>query len=262
MAIDTKTLIQLRQLTGAGVTDCQEALVQSHGDIDGAIEILRKKGTLKAATKAEREAREGIIDAAVSADHSHGVLLQIHCETDFVAKNSIFIDFVKNISDRSLAEFQDPQQLFTAESQSIILQTGENIVFGQAAKLSGGYIDSYIHPNRKVAVLVQFKKKVDQELGRDIAMHIAAVNPAYLSSQDIPAEILQKEREIYRALLRNEKKPDEMAEKIIQGKIKKFHDENCLLNQSFIKAEDMTVEKLLEQKHAAVTKFVRFQIAA
>jgi elongation factor Ts len=262
MSFDTKALVRLRQLTGAGVVDCQDALEQSQGDIEGAIEILRKRGTLKAAKKAERETREGVIDVALASDQSAGIIVQIHCETDFVAKNDSFIEFVQTIARTALSKNQGTQALFDANKESVILKTGENIVFGRAEKLTGGYLASYLHPNRKVGVLVQFEKTVAAELARDIAMHIAASNPSFLTPEEIPAEVVEKEKEIYLTQLKAEKKPVAIAEKIVIGKLQKYYEENCLLLQPFIKDEGLKVEKLLAQAgQAKILKFIRYQLA-
>lgn len=259
----TKNIIELRKITGAGVSDCLEALENSHGDIKKAITYLRKKGALKAEKKAERETREGIIETAISEDSTCGSIVRVHCESDFVSKNSEFIQFVKNIAKLGLEK--NPEKEFLKLKDKIILKIGENIIFGKSGKLTGAYVSSYIHPNKKIGCLVSFNNIIDTETAHDIAMHIAAANPSSLSKNGVPKNIIERELEIYKVQLKKEKKPENLIDKIAVQKLEKFFKENCLLLQSFIKDETVTVEKYLEKKSGGnvnISGFIRFSIAS
>lgn len=261
MGIDTKILLQLRRITGAGMSDCQSALEESNNDIDKAIEILRKKGAVKAAKKADREAHEGVIEITRSSDKKTGSMVQIHCESDFVAKNNEFITFVKNLADHGLND--SAEQKFTSEKEQLILKIGENIIFGREERVRGDFVESYLHANKKVGCLVAFNKTIDEEVAHDIAMHIAATNPYYINKDEVPQEVIEKEKEIYKEQLKAEKKPENIVEKITQGKLQKFYVENCLNLQAFIKDDSMSVDNYLQSKagkDAKVTKFIRFNI--
>lgn len=262
MTVDTKTLLQLRKITGAGMNDCQEALELSNNDIDKAIDVLRKKGTLKAAKKADRETKEGIIAIEISKDNKAGSMVTVHCESDFVAKNTDFIEFVKNLAHSALT--QDAQKEFNNKKESLILKIGENITLGSSKNVEGDYVEGYIHANKKVGVLVSFNGKVEKELAHDIAIHIAASNPSYTDKKDVPGEVIDKELEMYREQLNNEKKTSAIIEKILEGKLQKFFEENCLLLQPFVKDDKKTVKKYIEEhsaeKKIEVLSFTRFYI--
>ncbi|MFH1226261.1 MAG: translation elongation factor Ts, partial [bacterium] len=252
-----KTISQLRFQTGAGVGECSQALKEANGDIDRAIEVLRKKGSAKAAKKAERATKEGIIAIKVADDHQSGSLAAINCETDFVAKNSDFIAFVNN-----LIQGANPEEEFKAKKEELILKIGENLTFGIAQTLKGAYVAGYLHANKKLAALVSFNKEVLPELAYDIAMHITASNPLYLQPADVPTAETDKEKEIYREQLKAENKPEAIREKIIAGKLEKYYEEVCLLNQRFIKDDSLTIQQLLSKigQDIKIEKFVRHQI--
>lgn len=246
---------KLRELTGAGMMECKNSLDESGGDIDKAIEVLRKKGALKAAKKAQREAKEGSVDIAISSDHKNGSIVQVNCETDFVARNPGFVSFVKELAEAGLRN--GAREEFEKKKDDLVLKLGENITFGNAEVLTGGYVAGYLHSNKKVASLVVFNKEVNEEIAHEVAMQIVAASPVYIKCEDVPAEVLEHEKEIYREQLKNEGKPENMIEKILFGKLAKFYEEVCLLKQPFIKEEKKRVEQLLPEG-AEVTKFVRF----
>lgn len=255
--IDVKTISQLRSQTGAGMMECQQALTESNGDITQAVEILRKKGAIKAAKKAERATKEGTIAINVSSDHKKATLVAVNCETDFVAKNSDFSSFVDE-----LATKEDAQAEFNSHKEELVLKIGENLTFGTAETLSAEYVTGYLHANKKAASLVAFNKAMPEELAYDIAMHIVAANPLYLKPEDVLEADLSKEKEVYGEQLKNEGKPEAVWEKIITGKLNKFYEETCLLNQRFIKDEDKTISQLLKEagEGIEIIKFVRYQI--
>lgn len=264
MAIDTKIILELRKITGAGVNDCQQALAESGNDIEKAMEILRKKGASKVAKKAERVTNEGAIGIGCSDDKTIGVMVQLNCETDFVALNKEFISQVDGMVQKALKNI-DIEKEFEETKKDLVLKIGENIILGNFKKIQGKYISSYLHANKKVGVLVEFNRSVEEEFGHDIAMHIAATNPNYVKPEDVPADVLEKEKEIYREQMKNEKKPEAIVEKILIGKIQKYYEEACLYNQKFIKDDSVTVKKYIESKSAKnepveVLSFVRFQI--
>ena len=264
MAIDTKTILELRKITGAGVNDCQQALEESGNDIEKAMEILRKKGASKVAKKAERVTKEGVIGIGVSDDKTIGVMVQLNCETDFVARNNEYIAHVDGMVKKALENI-DVEKEFEETKKDLVLKIGENIILGNFKKIQGKYISSYLHANKKVGVLVEFNRSVDEEFAHDIAMHIAAANPNYVKPEDVPAEVLEKEKEIYREQLNYEKKPEAIIEKILMGKIQKYYEEACLYNQKFIKDDAIIVKKIIESKSnihepLEVLSFTRFQI--
>lgn len=262
MSVEIKILLTLRKITGAGISDCQMALEEGDNDIDKAIEILRKKGTLKAAKKAERETKEGTIAQAFSGDKKTGVMVQINCESDFVAKNNEFIEYAKTIAEAGL--MNNAQNEFERTKEGLVLKIGENITFGKSVKIEGKYVSGYMHPNRKIGVLTSFSHAPSPEVASDISMHIAASNPSYIRPQDVEKNIIDKEKEIYRHQLQNEKKPEDIIEKIISGKLQNFYKENCLLLQEFIKDEHITIEQYLKKGNAGipleVTRFIRFSM--
>ncbi|MFH1173230.1 MAG: translation elongation factor Ts [bacterium] len=255
--IDTKTISQLRAQTGAGMMECQQALTEANGDINQAVEVLRKKGAIKAAKKADRATKEGVIAIKIAPDHKQGTLVAINCETDFVAKNSDFSSFVSE-----LATKEDAEAEFNSRKEDLILKIGENLTFGTAQTLAAEYVTGYLHANKQAASLVAFNKALPETLAYDIAMQIVAGQPLYLQPADVPADVLAKEKEVYAEQLKNEGKPEAVWEKIIVGKLNKYYEDTCLLNQRFIKDEEKTITQLLKAAGDDVTivKFVRYQI--
>lgn len=276
MAITAAQINELRKATGAGMLDCKKALEQSDGDFEKSVDFLRTKGLAAAAKKSGRAATEGMVSAFVSDDLKSGVLLEINSETDFVAKNEIFQAFVANIGRHVLANspadraamleqpYQgDPSknvQAYLNESISVI---GENIQIRRFAKfdVSGnGCIGSYIHAGGKIGVLVQVEspavsdsnREAIQTLVKDIAMHSAAAAPRYVSRDQVPAEELEREKDIYRAKAKESGKPDAIIEKIIVGQLNKFYGDVCLNEQVYVKDTDKTIPQVLKEAGTAI----------
>ena len=278
---------ELRKKTNAGMMDCKKALTETNGDLEAAVDYLRKKGIAKAAGKADREASEGIIAARLSDDGKSGILIEVNCETDFVSRNENFVTFVNTIADtlagsdaKTLAEaLQVNVGDLTVEDfiKAKVIELGENMQlrkFERFEMADNGAIAQYIHMGGKVGVLVEVSadqggtaaKEEFQSMIKDITLHIAAANPKGLSREDIPADVVEKEKEVFRGQLANEAKPKpaEIIEKIIEGKIGKYFAESCLLEQAFVKDPDTTVGKLVETTGKqvgdtlVVRRFVRF----
>ncbi len=274
MSITATMVKELRERTGSGMMECKKALVETNGDIEAAIELLRKSGQAKADKKAGRAAAEGKILVRTAADGSHAVMVEVNCETDFVTKRDEFSAFADAVADRALASGVESldgllEQPFhdgagtsvEAARKDLIAQIGENIEVRRMVRFAsaGGPLASYVHSNQKIGVMVELEGG-DAELGRDIAMHAAATNPLCVSVDDVPAETLDKEREIFRAQAAESGKPDNIIEKIVEGRVRKYLSEVTLLGQAFVKDPDTTVDKLLAGKGAKVTRLQRFQV--
>jgi elongation factor Ts len=273
MAITASLVKELRERTGSGMMECKKALVETGGDIDAAIELMRKSGQAKAAKKAGRIAAEGIVAIGISGDGGRAALVEVNCETDFVAKDGNFTAFVDAVTDRVLngaaenteALLSGPLQEGGSETvnqarEALIAKIGENVNVRRFARLdaAGGNLYSYSHSGR-IGVLVGMQGG-DAALGKDIAMHVAASNPVCVSEDDVPAEMLAKEREIFKAQAAESGKPDNIIEKIVGGRVRKYLAEITLLGQPFIKDPDVTVEKLLTAQDAKVMGFQRFEV--
>jgi len=244
---------KLRKMTGAGMLDCKNALVEADGDFEKAIEILRKKGQKVAAKRADRESSEGVVVAALNDDRTKGVLISLNCETDFVAKNADFIKLAETLGQIALQYdnkddfLQAPYDDKITVAEKVTEQTGvigEKIEIGAFEPLEGAYLGSYIHSNKKIGTLVAFNKAPEgiETVAHDVAMQVAAMNPIAVDEPGVPQEIIDKELEIAKEQLRNEGKPENMLDKIAQGKLKKFFKENTLVNQAFIKDNKKTVK--------------------
>ncbi len=259
MAFTAQDVKTLREKTGCGMMDCKKALTQADGNMDAAIDILREQGLAKQAKKASRIAAEGVAYAATNADATVGVVVEINSETDFVAKNDDFMSFVKTVADTIieknpadvdalLAEKAAGSDMTVAELlQEKVLTIGENIKIRRFARYEGA-VATYIHAGGKIGVMVNFETDVAgkegfAEYGKDIAMQIAAVNPSYLQKSDVPDEVIEHEKAIMTEQVINEGKPEAIAQKIVLGKIGKYYEENCLVNQAFVKDNKMTVEQ-------------------
>lgn len=259
MAFTAQDVKTLREKTGCGMMDCKKALTQADGNMDAAIDILREQGLAKQAKKASRIAAEGVAYAATNADATVGVVVEINSETDFVAKNDDFMSFVKTVADTIieknpadvdalLAEKAAGSDMTVAELlQEKVLTIGENIKIRRFARYEGA-VATYIHAGGKIGVMVNFETDVAgkegfTEYGKDIAMQIAAVNPSYLQKSDVPDEVIEHEKAIMTEQVINEGKPEAIAQKIVLGKIGKYYEENCLVNQAFVKDNKMTVEQ-------------------
>ncbi|QFY89072.1 elongation factor Ts [Magnetovirga frankeli] len=273
MAITAALVKELRERTGAGMMECKKALVETDGDIELAIENMRKSGQAKAAKKAGRVAAEGVIVIQQSADNRQGCMVEVNCETDFVAKDENFVSFAEAVAERVMgSDVADVETLMalllrdgeggTVEEarQALISKIGENMGVRRFARFSAssGELASYAHGVR-IGVMVELAGG-NPDLARDIAMHIAATNPVCVDEDQVPAELLQKEREIIEAQSADSGKPAEIIEKMINGRIAKYLKEVTLLGQPFVKDPDTTVAKLLAKEGAKVVAFTRFEV--
>ncbi len=273
MAVISKDdVLNLREKTGAGLIDCKRALVESNGDLEEAISILRKKGIASAAKKAGRDAGEGIIAQSITEDQTKGILVEVNCETDFVAKNEDFVNFSSEVA-RQLLE--NPDVDLESQRAEQVAKIGENIRISRSTTLSPnstGLVQSYVHTGGKVAVLISLGATTVEAaqsenvhlLAKDLCMHIAATSPICVSRDDVPDELVAKEKEI--AMAQAEGKPPQAIEKIVQGKLDKYFSNSCFLEQSFVKDPDHSIRDLLESTgkeigvKLIVEKFVRFQV--
>jgi elongation factor Ts len=271
MSISAAMVKELRERTGSGMMECKKALVEANGDMELAIENMRKAGLAKADKKSGRIAAEGLIGVKTSANGNAVAMVDINCETDFVAKSEDFIAFVNNVTNALLSADPASDEALLALTltdgatvdetrRSLIAKLGENITVRRFEKFhtADGGTACYLHGS-KIGVIVELSK-TDNELGKDIAMHIAASKPAYVGEDQVPAEIIDKEKEIFQAQSAESGKPADIIEKMIAGQIRKFLAEITLLGQPFIKDDKMTVAKLLSTKGNAVVRFVRFEV--
>ena len=257
---------ELRERTGLGLLECKKALSEADGDIDAAIEALRKSSGMKAAKKAGRTAADGVVAIQTANDGSFAAMVEVNSETDFVARDENFLGFVQSVVGKAFGErIADVETLAAGETedarQALVQKIGENISVRRVVthEASDGVVGGYVHGNNRIAVLVSLKGGSD-ELARDVAMHVAAVNPQVVSPDDMPAEQVAKEREIYAAQAQDSGKPPEIVEKMIDGRIRKFLSENSLTEQAFVKDPDMTVGKLVSAAGAEVLGFTRFEV--
>jgi len=271
--IDAQTVKTLREKTGAGLMKCKEALAEANGDLEAAVDILRMKGAASAQGKAGREAKEGIIAQAILPGAKVGVLVEINCETDFVAKNDAFRAFCDDVA-RKIA--QEPGANLEPDRVAAVQKIGENVVLRrhQRIEVSGhGLVAAYIHTGGKVGVLVEVGADKDEtnsnedfkQLVRDITLQIAAANPVCVSRDQVPTELVEREREVYRGQV-PPGKPANIIEKIVDGKMDKFYSNSCLLDQAFIKNPDQTITQLIAEKNKALgekitlRRFIRYMV--
>lgn len=275
MAVTSEMVKQLRDKTGAGMMDCKKALDESNGDIEKAIEILRKKGAATAAKRADKAANEGIIVAKVSENGKRGIVVEINCETDFVARGDDFVNYAttvatiiheKNPSDvAQLMGMPYPGGKTVADVlNDLMAKIGERTEIKRFAVMdaSSGFVESYTHMGSKIAVLVELTAELNpahRTLARDIAMQVTAMNPIVVSREQVAAAMIEKELDIYRQQAKNEGKPDQIANKIAQGRLEKYYQEAVLLEQSFIKDAGKTVKDLLSPG-ISVKQFIRYQL--
>ena len=260
MAISASVVKELRDRTGLGMMDCKKALVEADGDIDAAIEILRKSSGMKAAKKAGRIAADGILGSKVEG--SKGVIVEVNCETDFAAKDASFQTFLATVTEKVFETgSSDIATLgLETEREALVQKIGENISVRRAEIFEDdGKVVKYIHSNGKIGVLVAMEGGTE-ELGKDVAMHIAAMNPTVVSPEDAPVDLVAKEREIYSAQAQESGKSPEIIEKMIDGRIKKYLSEISLLKQPFVKDSNTKVGGLLKKEGASVRRFVRFEV--
>ncbi len=271
MAITAAMVKELRERTGAGMMDCKKALTEAGGDMEAAIEAMRKSGAAKAVKKAGRIAAEGLVVIAPSDDGKTAAIVEVNSETDFVAKDANFVDFANAVaatvlsssvtdmaalSDTAMASGQTVEEARAA----LVAKIGENIQVRRADLITteDGLLGSYQHGSR-IGVVTELKGG-DEALGKDISMHIAASRPVCVSEAEVPADMLEKEKEIFTAQALESGKPPEIVEKMIGGRIKKYLKEITLLGQPFVKDPDQSVEKLLKSANAEVVRFVRFEV--
>jgi elongation factor Ts len=274
MAITAAEVNKLRQITGSGMMDCKNALVEADGDIEKAIDILRKKGQKVAAKRADRSANEGYVVAKTNQDHTYGAVLMLNCETDFVGKTADFVDCAKSIIDFAVAnQVKELQQLLDSkldgQTVSDLLtnmtgKTGEKIELNQFEIIEKPFVAMYNHNGNRLATIAGFNKKAAniETSGHEIAMQIAAMNPISVDEKSVPQEVIDRELDIAREQVRNEGKPEDMVEKIAQGKLNKFFKENTLLHQEFIRDSKKTVAQYIKEIDAelVVEKFYRLQL--
>ncbi len=260
---------ELRERTGLGMMDCKKALTEASGDMEKAIEDLRKASGIKAAKKASRVAAEGIVLTKIAQDGNYGVVVEINTETDFAARDENFLDFAQQALELAYSNSEaDVVGLLDAgledARQALVQKIGENCTVRRIERLqftdaNQGIVESYVHSNNRIAVLISITGG-DESLARDVAMHVAAVNPLVVRAEDVPQAVLAKESEIYSAQACESGKTEEIIEKIISGRLRKFVAEVSLLEQVFVKDPDMTVAKLLAEAGADVVQFVRFEV--
>lgn len=271
MSISAAMVKELRERTGSGMMECKKALVEANGDLEVAIENMRKAGLAKADKKSGRTAAEGVIGVKVSNDAKTAVIVDINCETDFVAKGDDFVNFVNSVAESLLsADIQTPEQILemtlangkTVDEvrRELIAKLGENITVRRFDKytIADGAASCYLHGS-KIGVVVELAK-ADDELGKDIAMHIAAINPTCVSEDQVSQEAIEKEKEIFSAQALESGKPADIVEKMVSGRIKKFLAEVTLLGQAFVKDDKVTVAELLKSKGNSVIRFTRFEV--
>ena len=265
-AIDVK---KLREDTNAGMMDCKKALIESDGDFEKAKTILKEKGQSKADSKSDRTTAQGIV--VIQSNEDHAVILEVNCETDFAAKDNLFTEFVDRIASLILHNnLDDMEQLDKQKSDDFesveeyrkftISKLGENITIRRFRRINlDGILGRYIHGS-KIASLVLLDYDDSVELAKDIAMHVAASKPEYISNTDIPEEVIKEESRILRVQVEQEGKPEEIIDKIVEGKLKKQFDQLTLMGQEYVKDPDITVEKLLRDQDASVKSFIRYEV--
>lgn len=289
MAITASQVKELRERTNVAMMECKKALTETDGDMEAAIKILRERSNLKAVKKAERAAKEGLVSAQLSTDGKSGVLIELNCETDFVAKNETFVNFLAEIA--TAVASSDAKDLEGAQNVALgdmtvadavkakVIELGENLQFSRFDRfdVSGaGAIASYIHMGGKVGVLLEVgcekedtpSQETFKDLVKDITLHIAAAAPSGLNRADIPAELVEAEKDVFRKQMENSGKPADIIDKIVEGKLGKFYSEQCLVDQGFIKDPDSTISALVEAKGKelgdtlSVNRFTRFAVGS
>jgi elongation factor Ts len=259
-AVSASMVKELRERTGLGMMDCKKALVDSDGDMEAAIENLRKSSGMKAAKKAGRIASDGLLSIKVNG--GIGVIVEVNCETDFAARDDNFVAFVKTVTDKvfDLREANIEALGLETERENLVQKIGENISIRRAQVFKDeGTVVEYLHTNGRIGVMLSMEGG-SEDLGKDVAMHIAAMNPTVVSSEDAPADLVAKEREIYTAQAQDSGKPPEIVEKMIDGRIRKYLAEISLLEQAFVKDGDTKIGALLKNAGATVNRFVRYEV--
>lgn len=272
MAITASQVMELRKKTGAGMMECKKVLTEADGNEEKAIQLLQERGILKAEKKSDRIAAEGLVDTYISDDGKVGAIVEVNSETDFVAKNAEFQAFVKDVVKQvALNNPKDVEELLEQESivetgktvkevlTSKIATIGENLNIRRFERFeTNGVLSSYIHGNGKIGVLTDMNSD-DRELGKDICMQIAAARPEFVNEEDVPSDRLEHEKEILKAQVINEGRPENIAEKIVMGRLGKFYAQICLVDQDYVKDPSMKVKELLKSKNSEVNRFARFE---
>ncbi len=272
MAVTMADITHLRKMTGAGMMDCKNALTEADGDFDKAVEIIRKKGQAVAAKRSDRDASEGCVMA--KSEGGYAAMIALKCETDFVAKNADFVALTTEILDAAMAnksaDLAAVNALPMGNGTIADAVTDRSGITGEKMELDGyGYIEGastafYIHPGNKLATIVAFNQEADPQVAREVAMQIAAMNPVSVNADDVPADVLEREKTVAAEKAREEGKPENMIEKIAMGRINKFYKEACLLQQEYVKDPKLTVAQFLDNssKGLTVTAFKRFTLNA
>ncbi len=274
MSISAADVKKLREATGVGMMDCKKALVESNGDFEAAIDLLRTKGQKVAAKRADREAKEGIVSSGTTDDGATAILVEVNCETDFVARNEDFQNYTAEIAALVLSNLPADRDAFLAATlsngqsvaESLTEQTGkigEKIDVRRTAVMTsdGGNVVSYIHPGSRLGVLVDISGSGDLEAtGRDVAMQVAALNPVATNRDEVPAQVQEKEMAIAAEQAREEGKPEQIIDRIATGKLERYFKDNVLLEQPFVKDSSMTVGQMLKAADAEVRTFIRFAL--
>lgn len=271
MAISAKLVKELRDKTGAGMMDCKKALVETDGDIDKAIDYLRENGIAKAAKKADRIAAEGAV--YIAAEGNEAVIVEINAETDFVARNESFQELVKKIAAHILAtKPADVEALYNSEidgetvtsiMNNAVSTIGENLNirrFAVETKTDNDSFGQYMHMGGRIGVLTVVEGTTDETIAKDVAMHAAALNPKYVSRDQVDQAELDHEREVLRQQALNEGKPEKIVDKMVEGRVRKYLEEICIVDQPFVKDSDQTVQQYLDSKNASIRSFVRYEL--
>lgn len=270
--VTASQVMELRKKTGAGIMECKKVLTEANGDEEKAIVLLQERGMLKAAKKSDRIAAEGLVGSYITEDGKVGALVEVNSETDFVAQNAEFQAFVSDICKQvALNNPKDVEELLAQKSLVEADKTVNEVLIAKIAKIgekltirrfqryeSAGLVGSYIHGDGKIGVLVDMEG-ADVQLAKDICMQIAAANPEFLDEENVPADRLEKEKEILKAQVINEGRPENIAEKIVLGRLGKFYSEICLVDQEYVKDPNKKVKDLLKEHNAKVNSFVRFE---
>ncbi len=265
MAVSAALVKELRERTGLGMMDCKKALAEVDGDMEKAIEELRKKSSLKAAKKSGRTTANGLLGVKVADDGSKAALVGINIETDFAAKNEKFIAFVSKVAEELFASADGSLENLAAalnhERETLVQEIGENITIrrGQVMHSATGGLGHYIHGDQRRGALIELSAAA-ADLGRDLAMHVVAINPMVVNSADVSADILDKEREIYLSQAQDSGKPEEIIVKMVEGRVKKYLAEVSLLDQPFVKDGNVKVGALVKQAGVQVASFLRFEV--
>ncbi|MCU9593064.1 translation elongation factor Ts [Caldibacillus thermolactis] len=272
MAITAQMVKELREKTGAGMMDCKKALTETNGDMDKAIDLLREKGIAKAAKKADRIAAEGI--TSIVTEGNDAVILEVNAETDFVAKNEQFLTLVHELAthilknkpatvEEALEQKMENGTTVSEHLNAAIAKIGEKITlrrFEVVTKDDNAAFGAYQHLGGRISVLTVLEGTTDESVAKDVAMHVAALNPKYLNEAEVPADVIAHEKEVLKQQALNEGKPENIVEKMVEGRLKKFFKEITLVDQEFVKNPDVTVEKFVKSHNATIKGFIRYEV--